>query len=105
MSMVIMVLFLCSVFIMSQASATTATTTTPPVTVVCSSTLSVFTTVTMAATLMGQPATLGQHNVVLPPLLMLMETRSVVGLTTMSQQQPQFKIPLQAYANYAMGPP
>ena len=38
----LLVLFLCSVFIMSQASATMATTTTPTVTVVCSSISSLF---------------------------------------------------------------
>ena len=40
--------FLCSVFIMSQASTTMAMTTTPQVTVVCSSTSFLLSTVTMA---------------------------------------------------------
>ena len=71
---------LCNVFIMSQASATMATTTTPPVTVVCSSTLSLLTTVTMAPSLMGLPVTSGQHDVVLPSPLTLWNSRGVVGL-------------------------
>ena len=78
-----MVIFLCSDFIMSQA---TATTTTPPVTVVCSGTLSVIMTVTMGPTLMGLTVTLGQHEVVLPPLLKLRGMRGVVGLITVLQQ-------------------
>ena len=58
--------FLCS-FIMSQVSTTTAMTTTPPVTVM-SSGMSPLSLVTMAPYLMGLPATLGKHDVVLPPL-------------------------------------
>ena len=61
--------FLCSVFIMSQVSTTIAMTATPPVTVVSSGTSSLLSTVTMASSLVGLPATLGQHDVVLlPPL-------------------------------------
>ena len=63
--------FLCSVFIMSQASTTTARTTTPPMTVLCSSTSSLLSTVTMAPSLMGLPVTSGQHDLVLPPPLTL----------------------------------
>ena len=59
----------------------------------------------MAPSLMGLPATSGQHDVVLPPALTLMYSRAVVGLVTVPQQQPPSQMPLQAYANYAMGPP
>ena len=51
--------FLCSVFIISQASA------------VCSGTSSLLTPVTMAPFSIGLPATSGQHDVGLPPLLTL----------------------------------
>ena len=101
--LLLIVLFLCSVFIMSQASVITATTTTPPVTVVCSCTLSLLITVTMAPALMGLPATSGQHYVIVPPPLILRGTRGVVGLATVPQQQPQSWMPLQAHANYATG--
>ena len=56
-------------------------------------------------TMMGLPATLGQHDLVLLQPLMQRDTRSVVGLTNVPQQQPQSQIPPQAYANYAMVPP
>ena len=59
--------FLCSVFIMSQASTTMTMTTTPLVIVVCSSTSYLLSMVTMAPSLMGLPALSGQHDVVLPP--------------------------------------
>ena len=49
--------FLSSVFFMSEASATMVNTTTPLVTVVCSSTSSLLTTVTMAPSLVGFPVT------------------------------------------------
>ena len=62
--------FLCSVFIMSQVSTTTSTIiTTPLANVVCSGMSSLLSTVTMAPSLMGLPTTLGQYDVVLPPLL------------------------------------
>ena len=83
--LVLIVLFLFSVSIMSQASATTATTTTPSVTVVSSGILSLLMTVTMAPILMGIPATSGEGDVVLPPPLMLRDTRGV-GLTTTPHQ-------------------
>ena len=85
-SLVVTTPFLCSVFIMPQASATTATTTTPPVAVVSSGTFSLLMNVTMAPTLMGLPATLGQNDVGLPPLLILRDTRGVVGLATVPLQ-------------------
>ena len=97
--------FLCSVFNLSQASATMTMTTTPPVTVVCSSISSLLTTITMDPCLMGLPAVSGQHDVVLPPLLIPRDSGGVVGLATVLQQQPQSQMPLQAYAKYAMGPP
>ena len=53
---------------MSQASASMAMATTPPVTVVCSGTSSLLTTVAMIPSFMGLPATSGQHDVVLLPL-------------------------------------
>ena len=90
---------------MSQASATMAMATTTPVTVVCSGTSSVLTAVTVAPSIMGLPAMLGQHDVALPPPLTLKESGGVVGLATVPQQQPQCQMPLQAYVNYAKGPP
>ena len=53
---------------MSEVSTTMATTTTTLVTVV-SSGMSYLSSVTVALSLMGLPATLGQHDVVLLPLL------------------------------------
>ena len=85
--LILIVPFLLSGFILCQASATIAAMTTPPVTVLCSSTLSHITTVTMAPTLKGPPATLGEHDVILPPLLILRDTRGVFGLATVLQQQ------------------
>ena len=92
-------------FIMSQASTTLATNTTPPVTVVSSGMSSLFSIVTMVPSLMGLPATSGQHEVVLPPPLTPRHSGGAVGLATVLQQQPPSQMPLQAYANYAMGPP
>ena len=89
---------------MSQASATTAMTNTPPVTFVCSGTSSLLTTVTMASSMMGLPAASGQHNVVLPPPLTQRKFGGFVGLATVLQQQSQSQMPVQAYANYAVGP-
>ena len=92
--------FPCSVFIMSEASATIAMTTSIPVPVVGSSMSSLLSTVTLASSLMGPPVTSGQHYVALTPR----NSGDVVGLAAVPQQQPQFQIPLQAYANYAIGP-
>ena len=61
-------------------------------------------TVTRVRTLIGLPVTLGQHDVVLP-LLMLRDRKGLIGLATVPQQQPKSQKPLQAYANYALGPP
>ena len=82
-----------------------AITTTSPVTVVCSGMSSLLTTVTMAPSLMGLPATSGQHDVVLPPPLTPRHSRGVIGPATVPQQQPQSLMSLQAYATYDMGPP
>ena len=97
--------FLCSVFIISPAPATMAMTTTPLVTVVCSSTLSLLSIVTMAPSLMGLPVTSGQHDVVLLPPLTPRHSGGVVGLVIVPQQHPPSQRPFQAYANYAKGPP
>ena len=79
-----------------------ATTTTPPVTVVSSGPSSV-SSVTLAPSLTGLPATLGQCEVVLPPPLMPRGSGSVIGLASVLQQQPPSSVPLLAYAKYAMG--
>ena len=84
---------------MSQASTAMATTTTPLMTVV-SSDLSSLSSVTMAPSLMGLPVTLGQRDVVLPPLLMPGCSGGVIGLATVSQQQPQSLMPPGLYKLY-----
>ena len=91
-------------FIMSQVSTTMAMTTTPPVTVV-SSGMSSISSVTVTSSLMGLPTMLGQHDVVLPLPLTPRYSGGVCGLASMPQQQPPSSMPLQAYANYAMGSP
>ena len=63
------------------------------VTVMCSGVLNTTVIVTMAPTYVGLAAVSGQHDVVLPPPLIWRDTiRSVVCLTTMSQQQPQYQM-------------
>ena len=70
--------FLCSLFLISQF---TATITTPPVTVVCSGASPITMAVTMAPPL-GIAAS-GQHDVVLPPQLILSGLlRCSINLTT-----------------------
>ena len=54
---------------------------------------------------MGLLATLGQHDVVLPPPFTLRCPGGVIGLAAVPQQQPPSSMPLHAYANYAMGSP
>ena len=54
-------------------------------TIVCSSTSSLLSKVTMAPSLMGLPTTSGQHDVVLPPLLTCRNSGHVVGLGTVPQ--------------------
>ena len=75
---------------MSQAAATN---TTPHKTVVYYSGSSPTMTVVMAPTLIGLPVTLGQHNVVLPLLLMLRDTSAVVDLAVVPHQQLQSQMP------------
>ena len=89
---------------MSEVSTTMAMTTTPLVTVV-SSVMSSLSSVTMAPSLTRLPATLGQHNVVLPQPLTLRCSGAILGLASVLQQQPPSLVPLQAYANNAMGSP
>ena len=89
---------------MSEVSTSTTTTTTPPVTVV-SSGMSSLSSVTMAPSLMGLPAVLGQHDMVLLPFLTPGCSGGVLGHATVPQQQPPSSMPLQACANYAMGSP
>ena len=80
-------------------------TTTQPVTVVCFRTLFITMTGTLAPSPKGL-TTLGQHDVVLLPQVFPRDTlMSSTGLTTLpQQQQPQYQMPSQAYASYAMGP-
>ena len=68
-----------------KASTTMAMTTTPLVTVV-SSGLSSLSSVTVAPSLLGLPATLGQYDVVLLPLLSLRCPGGVIGLASVPQQ-------------------
>ena len=86
--------------IMSHVSPTAMTTT--PVMVV-SSGLSSVSSVTVAPSVMGLSATLGQCEVVQPPALMPRGSGGVIDLASVLQQQPTSSMPLLAYANYAMG--
>ena len=61
--------------------------------------------VTMDPSLLGHPAVLGQCDVVLLPPLTLWCPGGVIGLASVPQQQLLSLMPLQAYANYAMGSP
>ena len=71
-------------------SKVTVTTTAPLAAVLCSSASTITITFTMAPTSVGLIAVLGQHEVILPPVLILRGTlRSVAGLVTVPQQQPQ----------------
>ena len=79
--------------------------TTTPLAMVVSSGLSSVLSVTVAPSLMVLPATLGQHEVVLPPPLMARGSRGVIGLASVPQQQTPSSMPLLVYANYAMGSP
>ena len=87
---------------MSQASATTVMTINPSVTVVCSSTSSLLSTVTVVPSLMGLPATSDQYGMVLLPPMTMSNSGGVFGHATVLQQQHQSQMPIQAYANYAM---
>ena len=88
---------------MSHVS-TMAMTTTPPVMVV-SSGLSSVSSVTIAPSLMGIPAMLGQCEVVQPPPLMPRGPGHVFDPASVPQQQPPSSMPLLAYANYPMSSP
>ena len=75
-------------------------------TVVCSSAWITTIFVTVAVTSVRWAAAMGQHDVVLPPPLIPMDTiRGVVSLATVPQQQPHSLMYYQAYAHYAKGPP
>ena len=66
-------------------STVTTTSTNPPVTIVCSRALLITMTVTMAPTSVGL-ATLGQHDVILPPQWIIRDTmRGLSGLATIPQ--------------------
>ena len=97
--------FLFSVFTMSQSSTIMAMTTTPLVTVLCFLYVICPFSGYYGSSLMGLPATLGQDDVVLLPSQTPRHSGGVVGLATVQQHQPQSQMPLQAYTNYAMGPP
>ena len=71
----------------------TVTTTSPHMIVVCPGAVVTTVTVMMALTHMGLAAALGQHGVVLPPLLILRDTIRDVGLTTVPQQQVPYASP------------
>ena len=85
-------------------STSTAMTTTPTVNVV-SSGMSSLSSVTVALSLMGLPTMLGQNDVVLLPSLTPRCSGGIPGIASVPQQQPPSAVPLQAYANYAMGSP
>ena len=70
-----------------------------------SSGLSSVSSVTVAPSLMGLPVTLEQCGVVQPPPLMPRGSGGVIGPASVPQQQPPSSVPLQAYANYAVGYP
>ena len=89
---------------MSQVSTSITITTTSSVTVV-SSGMSSLSLVTMAPSLIGLPTTLSQHDVVLLPPMTPRCSGGVLGHASLPQQQPPSLMPLQAYANYAMGSP
>ena len=78
-------------------SPVTTATSTPPVRVVCSRASPIITTVSVATTFVVLVAS-DQHDVVLPPHLIIREKmRGFVGLTTVLQQhQHQSQMPSQA---------
>ena len=77
---------------------------TPQVTMV-SSGMPSLSSMTMAPSLRGLPTILAQHDVVLLPPLSPRCSGGVLGHASVPQQQPPSSMPLQAYANYAMGSP
>ena len=67
-------------------SDVTVTTTTPHVTVICSSVLTLATTVAVHRISVGLAVASGQHDVVLPPPLILRDTmRGVIGISIVLQ--------------------
>ena len=90
-------------FIMLHFS-TTGMTATPPVMVV-SSGISSVSSVTVAPSLMGLPATFGQCEVVQPPPLMLRGSGGVLALPVCHSSNLPSLMPLLVHANYAMGSP
>ena len=52
----------------------------------------------------GPSASSYQKDMVLPPLLMPLDTSGVIGIPTVSQQLPQSQVIFQAYADYTIGP-
>ena len=65
--------------------------------------MSSLSSVTMAPSLMGPPATLGQCDVGLPPALTLRLPWRCFSPACVPQQQPPSSLSLQGYVNYAMG--
>ena len=72
---------------------------------VVSSGMSSLSLVTMAASLMGLYTMLGQHDVIQLPPLTPRCSGDVLGHGSVPQQQSPSLMPLQAYANYAIGSP
>ena len=66
--------------------------------------MSSLSSVTMAPSLKGLSATLGQFDMVLKPPLTPRCPGGVIGLASVPHQPPS-SIPVQAYANYPMGSP
>ena len=85
--------FIQCVLIMSQVTVTT-TTVTQPVTVVCCGSSLITVTVMLGPTFVSQ-MTSGNHDMFLPPQLIMRNTvRGTAGLSTMPwQQQPQSQMP------------
>ena len=84
--------------------STMALTTSPSITVV-SSGLSSVSSVTVAPSPTGFPASLDQHGMVPPPPLMPRDSGDVLGSVSVPRLQTPSSMPPLAYANYAMGSP
>ena len=96
--------FLCSVFIMSQASTNVAMTTTSPVTYVLWYIISHL-IVYHSPLLDGASSNIRSAWCGSATTTDTRHSGGVVGLATVPQQHFPSQMPLQAYANYAMGPP
>ena len=93
----------CSVFVIM--SHVTGTTTTPSLASVPFASTRII-TMMMASTSMGLAAVLDHDVDLLLPLIPRDKVSGAIGLTTVQQQQqPESKMPSQAYAYYLMGPP